>query len=107
MLSVFFAACLWMIFFFHGCNHYVLCSAVAVWYFDGSNGYQNAPCGQSFSRLFRFNLGTVAFTSLVNGLFFIVKVIAHILSFDNTDNDNCMVACCLKCLNALFCIFRL
>jgi hypothetical protein len=45
MIAVFFAACLWMIFFFHGCNHYLLCSAVTIWYFNGTNGYETAPCG--------------------------------------------------------------
>ena len=38
MLIVYFAAAVWMIFFFHGCNHYMLCSSVAIWYFDGTNG---------------------------------------------------------------------
>jgi len=106
MIVVFFAACLWMIFFFHGCNHYLLCSAVAIWYFNGTNGYETAPCGESLHRLVRFNLGSVAITSLINGVFFIIKIIANILSFDNTDNDNGLVECCLKCLNALFCIFK-
>lgn len=106
MIVIYFCACLWMIFFFHGCNHYLLCSSVVIWYFNGTNGYENAPCGQSLQRLVRFNAGSVALTSLVNGVFFIIKIIAHILSFDETDNDNHMVECCLRCLNALFCIFK-
>ena len=45
MISVYFAACLWMIFFFHGCNHFMLCSAVAVWYFNAIDGVYHSPCG--------------------------------------------------------------
>ncbi len=101
------AAGLWTIFFFHGCNHYVLCSAVAVWYFNHETKHEpGAPFGDSLHRLMRFNIGSVALTSLVNGLFFVVKILAHIFSFDTKEEDHFLVSCCLKCLNCLFCIFR-
>ncbi len=34
MVVIFLATGLWMIFFFHGCNHFMLCSSVASWYFN-------------------------------------------------------------------------
>ena len=39
MIVIFFAGGLWLIFFMHGCNHYILSSAVVIWYFNGSDGY--------------------------------------------------------------------
>jgi hypothetical protein len=35
---IFIAVGLWLIFFLHGCNHYMLCSSVSVWYFNNVNG---------------------------------------------------------------------
>lgn len=34
MLVVFLVGGLWLVFYFHGCNHFMLCSAVSVWYFN-------------------------------------------------------------------------
>jgi len=34
MISFFLASGLWSMFFFHGCNHFMLCSSVSVWYFN-------------------------------------------------------------------------
>lgn len=101
MVIVFLATGVWLIFFFHGCNHFMLCSSVANWYFN-----QTEPCSMSLWRLVRYHAGSVALTSLVNGIFFIFKILAHILSFDVKDDDSMLVACFLKCLNAIFCIFQ-
>ena len=106
MIVFFLAGGLWLIFLMHGCNHYLLCSSVVIWYFNGSDGYENSPCGQSLVRLLRFNLGSVAFSSFLNGLFFIIKLIAHLFSFDEAENDNSMAECCIKCMGALFCICK-
>jgi hypothetical protein len=35
---IFIVVGLWLIFFLHGCNHYMLCSSVSVWYFNNVNG---------------------------------------------------------------------
>ena len=45
-------------------------------------------------------------TSLINGIFFVFKLLAHILNFEVKDEDSTLVSCFLKCLNALFCIFQ-
>ena len=82
MVAVFGAASLWMIFFFHGCNHFMLCSSVSIWYFKDSKGESGAPCCDSLWRLFRYHSGSVAFGSLLNGLLFVVRIIIHILSFE-------------------------
>lgn len=106
MVSLFLAASVWMLFFYHGCNHFTLCSAVSVWYFNHLNNNQGAPCGDSLWRLFRYHIGSVAFTSLIHGLLFVIKILATIFSFDSKDDDSSCVTCCLKCLNAIFCVFR-
>jgi len=77
LLAVYLAACLWVIFFFNGCNHFMLSSAVAIWYFKSGS-----PCCESLWRLFRYHSGSVAFTSLINGVFFLIRLIANIFSFD-------------------------
>jgi hypothetical protein len=107
MLIVFLVVSLWLIFFLHGCNHFMLSSAVAVWYFSHVEGSEGAPCGDSLWRMVRFHLGSVAFTSLSNGFFFIVRVLANLFSFETKDDDSALVSCCLRCLSCLFCLFRM
>lgn len=105
MVSVFLAGGIWTMFFFHGCNHFMLCSSVSVWYFNyESNHDRGSPFCDSLDRLIRFHSGSVATTALVNGIFFIIKILAHIFSFEAKENDNRCTAICLKCLNYLFCI---
>ena len=102
LLTVYIAACLWMIFFFNGCNHFMLSSAVSIWYFNCGSA-----CCDSLYRLSRFHSGSVALTSLINALFFIIKMLANVFSFDVKDDDSRLVSCCLKFLNAIFCVFKL
>ena len=72
----------WLVFFFHGCNHFIICSAASIWYFNHESPHDlGAPFGDSLHRLLRFHPGSVAVTSLINGVFYIVKILAHILSF--------------------------
>lgn len=106
MVVFFMVGGVWLVFFFHGCNHFMLCSAVSIWYFNqvGQNG--GAPCCDSLWRLSRFHSGSVAITALLNGLLFVFKILAAIFSFDARDDDSALVSCCLKCLNFLFCLFR-
>ena len=104
---IFIFVALWLIFFFHGCNHYMLCSSVSIWYFNNVNGEGGAPCGDSIWRLTRFHSGTVVFASLLNGFLFIIKLLANLFSFDTKEDDGCLVSCCLKFLSYLFCVFRM
>lgn len=107
MISFFLAGGIWVMFFFHGCNHFMLCSAVSVWYFNyESNHDLGSPFCDSLDRLIRFHPGSVAITALVNGLFFIIKVLAHLFSFEAKAEDHKCTAICLKCLNLLFCAFN-
>ncbi|MCB0371069.1 MAG: hypothetical protein KDD45_17035 [Bdellovibrionales bacterium] len=108
MFVVFLIVGLWLIFFFHGCNHFMLGSAVSVWYFSNVQGGDSggSPCGDSLWRLVRYHCGTVLFASFFNGFFFIVKFLANLFSFEVKDDDGALVACCLRCLNFLFCIFK-
>jgi len=81
-IVVFLVVGLWLIFFFHGCNHYMLCSSVSVWYFNNVNGEGGSPCSDSIWRLCRYHTGTVVFASLFNGFFFVIKLLANLFSFD-------------------------
>lgn len=99
---------LWVVFFFHGCNHFMLCSSAAVWYFNYESKFDlGRPFRDSAWRLIRYHSGSIAATSLANGFFFLFKLLAHIFSFSAKDEDNKCTAYCLKCLNCLFCIFRM
>ena len=98
---------IWTLFFLHGCNNFILSSATAVWYFFNSNGNAGSPCCDSLWRLLRYHLGSVALASILNGLLFIVKIIANVLSFDSHEDDSSVVTCFLKCLNCIFCAFRM
>lgn len=72
----------WMIFFFQGCNRFMHCSAVAIWYFNQKeNGETGAPFCDSLGRLVKFHMGSVAITGLLNGLFFFIKLLAAIFTF--------------------------
>jgi solute carrier family 44 protein 1 (choline transporter-like protein) len=108
LLAFFLTGALWTLFWLQGCNHFTLCSAVSIWYFNHENT-QNAgnPFCDSIGRLIRYHLGSVAFTSLINGLFFVVKLICQIFSFEVKDEDNRCTAYFLRCLNCFFCIFRM
>ena len=96
----------WTMFFFHGCNHYMMCSAVSIWYFNHDSGTQGSPLCDSLKRLVRFNMGSVAITSLINGILFVLKLIVQILSFETKDDDHCLVRTCIKCMNCFLCVCK-
>ena len=106
MMVFYIWAGIWLVFFFFGANTFMLSSSVCIWYFNSVSGSGGAPCCDSLWRLLRFHSGSVAFASLLTGIFFVVKILANIFSFDSGDEDDGLVACCLKCLNFLFCIFK-
>lgn len=97
----------WLIFFFHGCEYFILCSAVSIWYFNHENpSHTGAPFGDSIHRLLRYHPGSVAITSLINGLLSALSMIANLLSFDAAPDDTGIKLVCLKCLSFIFCIFK-
>ena len=106
LIIFFIFAGLWTVFFLNGCNNFLLCSAVAIWYYSHSGGSTGAPCCDSFWRLLRYHWGSVALSSMLNSSLFVLKVLANILSFDVDEDDSSMVSCCLSCLNYFFCLFR-
>jgi hypothetical protein len=107
LLIIYFTGGFWLVFYFHGCNHFILCSSVSIWYFNHESQYDlGAPFTDSIYRLVRFHSGSVAITSLVNGLFYIVKIIAHILSFQASKEDKGCTLVCIKILGCVFCVFK-
>lgn len=107
ILVLFLVGGFWLIFYFHGCNHFTLCSAVSIWYFNNESPHDlGAPFCDSLYRLTRFHSGSVAITSLVNGVFYILKIIAHILSFKAGKDDHGCTLVCIKILSCVFCIFQ-
>ncbi len=97
----------WLIFFFHGCEYFILCSAVSIWYFNHeSPNNTGAPFGDSIHRLIRYHPGSVAITALVNGLLSVLAMIANLLSFEAGPDDSGLKLCCLKFLSFIFCIFK-
>lgn len=107
MVAFCIAGGVWTMFFFHGCNQYMICSAVAVWYFNHDSPYDlGSPLGDSFGRLVRYNLGSVAITALINGILFVLKIIVQILSFEANDEDGKCVTFCIKCMNCLLCLCK-
>ena len=112
MQIVYIAICLfgglWTLFYFHGCNQFILSSATAVWYFQHENSEEQAsPFCDSLGRLIRFHSGSVSIVSLIHGLFFVIKLICNIFSFQPSEDDNGAVKCCLQCLNVVFFIFKM
>ena len=85
MLSCFGFGGIWTMFFFHGCNHYLLSSTASLWYFNHENHITQYPFSNSFGRMIKFNLGTVAVVSLIHGLLYILKVLIHLFTYDEKD----------------------
>jgi hypothetical protein len=97
----------WLLFFFLGCNSFILCSAVSIWYFNYESPHDlGAPFGDSIWRLIRYHPGSVAITSFINCSLEILKIIANLLSFEADENDNGCTSLCLKCLSFIFCLFK-
>lgn len=99
---------LWTMFYFNGCNKFIMSSAVSIWFFNSpSMGDENSPFCDSLGRLVRFHSGSVAIVSLIHGILFALKVLCNIFSFSSQDDDNGLVKACLTCLNFIFCIFKM
>lgn len=79
MVFFYLAFGLMLIFFIVGCNNFLLCSAVSVWYFSNENWKK--PFCDSFGRMSRYHLGSVFFASVVHGILFVVKILANLFSF--------------------------
>jgi hypothetical protein len=107
MVVIFLFCGFWLVFFFLGCNSFILCSAVSIWYFNHESAHDlGSPFGDSLTRLICYHPGTVAITALINCIFEVLRMIANLLSFEAGDEDTGCTALCLKCLNCLFCIFK-
>jgi hypothetical protein len=97
----------WLVFFFHGCEYFILCSAVSIWYFNHeARSNMGSPFGDSIHRMLRYHPGSIAITALINGLLSTVSMIANLLSFEAGPDDTGIKLVCLKFLSFLFCIFK-
>jgi hypothetical protein len=82
MVVAFLVGGFWLVFFFLGCNSFILCSAVSIWYFNHESPHDlGAPFGDSLFRLIRYHPGSVAITAFINCIFEVVRIIANLLSF--------------------------
>lgn len=107
MFVIFLFSGFWLVFFFLGCNSFILCSAASIWYFNHNSNYDaGAPFGDSLTRLVCYHPGSVAITALINCIFEVLRMVANLLSFEAGEEDTGCTALCLRCLNFLFCIFK-
>lgn len=82
LMVVFLFSGFWLVFFFLGCNTFILMSAASIWYFNHNSPHdEGAPFGDSLSRMICFHPGSIAITALINCIFEIIRIIANILSF--------------------------
>jgi len=83
--------------------------ASQIWYFtehDGSGNKQGVPCcpfAYGYFLAFSYQLGTLAYGSLVIGLTWLVRMVLSVLVGEMTDNDStigkCLASCCLCCVS--------
>mmetsp|Transcript_23002 Transcript_23002/g.16307 ORF Transcript_23002/g.16307 Transcript_23002/m.16307 type:complete len:263 (-) Transcript_23002:281-1069(-) len=99
---------IWTISFFIACNDYVIIVSAATWYFSkkqdgGWSGHSQVWKG--FQWIFRYNLGSLAFGSLVIALSAIIRDIFEYIGEKLQENtgENCCVRCmistCLCCVD--------
>jgi solute carrier family 44 protein 1 (choline transporter-like protein) len=101
---------LWMIFFFNGITSFILSSTATIWYFSNSTVGEtpHRPLTTSMARFTKYHQGTVAFGSLVLGLFFLIRLISAFFkaSPDRVSENRCF-NCCIKCLTCFGSVFNL
>lgn len=97
-LFLFFVTCEFLL----GCQHMVVATAVARWFFTRDKKRLSLPVARGFGYLVRFHLGTVVFGALIIG---IVRLIRAMISFVQNrlkkfDNDcvRGILWCCQCCL---------
>lgn len=107
IVIVFVLGAIWLLCYFIGCNSFILCSAVSIWYFNHESQHDlGNPFGDSLSRLIRFHSGSVAITGFLNGIFAALSFIANLLSFEAGEEDSGCTACCLKFFSCICCLFK-
>jgi len=100
---------IWTVSFIISCNDYVIVVSAATWYFfrktdDGWEGHSDIWKG--FQWAFKYNLGSIAFGSLVIALSAIIREIFEYIGEKLKEKAgaencclNCMISCCLCCVN--------
>lgn len=99
---------LWGLFFVSAMEEMVMAGAFAAWYwtFDKKN-LPSAPLTRSFSRTFRYHLGTLAFGSLIIAIIRMIRLMIEFIEqkLKEYRQDNplvkavlCMCRCCFWCL---------
>ena len=68
----------WMICWLFYSNSFTVISAASIWYYQ-----HDSPLCTSVHRLLRYHVGSVAFTALLFGIFFIFRIIAKLFHVRN------------------------
>jgi hypothetical protein len=71
---------IWILLFVIGFSEFILSSTASIWYFGNSSIEMkpHRPIGTSVWRAFRYHLGSIAFGSLILGVFFPFRLIGAI-----------------------------
>lgn len=78
LFVVFGVAGFWMVCWVFYSNTFIVMSSASIWYYQ-----QDSPFCTSFYRLIRYHTGSIAFTSLLFGLLFIIRIIAKFFHLRN------------------------
>jgi len=78
LYSIFAFGGFWLICWIFYSNTFIIMSAASIWYYQ-----QDSPLCTSVYRLLRYHTGSLAFTSLLFGLLFILRFIAKFFHLRN------------------------
>lgn len=91
LFAVFAFGGFWLICWIFYSNTFVVMSGAAVWYYQ-----HDSPLCTSLHRLLRYHTGTLAFSSLLFGLLFILRLIAKFFHLRNEESANKCVNVCIS-----------
>lgn len=81
LFVVFGVAGFWMVCWVFYSNTFVVMSAASIWYYQ-----QDSPFCTSLFRLIRYHTGSIAFTALLFGFLFILRIIAKFFHLRNENS---------------------
>lgn len=102
---------LWQLAFLQGVSHFLLAGSTAIWYFNRNDHGEHSPILKSLGWMVRYHLGSVALSSLLLAIVWLLRIIATYLresmKQDPTENRvaewavkvaGCLLACIDKFL---------
>jgi len=96
----------WTYYFIKAVGKTTICGTIATWYWtpknsDGKRHYQNNVIIKTFIRIMFYNLGSLAFGSLILGIISVIKyILTKIQKIAEKNGNNSIVRCfliCIKC----------